>query len=116
MDIVLAVVIGIMFACGIYMILRRSMVKLILGLSLLGTTANLIIFVLGGLTRAAPPIIDQGAGVLEAPFADPVPQALILTAIVIGFGFQAFALVLVLVAYQNLKTDDIDMMTDADQL
>jgi len=110
MHTVMAIVVGGLYAAGIYLMLRRSMVKLILGLALLSNAANLLIFTAAGLTRGQPPLIPQGAAGLEAPYADPLPQALILTAIVIGFGVLAFAAVLVHVAYQSLGTDDLDQM------
>lgn len=104
----LAFIIGCLYAAGIYMILRRSLFKLILGLVLLSHGANLLIFTASGLTRAQPPIIPPGQTVTVNPSADPLPQALILTAIVIGFGVLAFALVLFHRAYQTIGTDDSD--------
>src|SRR5688572_1403240 len=95
MEIVLAIIVGLLYASGIYMMLRRSLVKLIVGLVLLGNGANLLIFLLGGLVRGKPPIIPPADNVLGEIYADPVPQALILTAIVISFGLQAFAIVLI---------------------
>jgi multicomponent Na+:H+ antiporter subunit C len=116
MEIVLAGVIGVLYAAGFYLLMRRSMVKLILGLVLLGQATNLLIFTLGGLVRGRAPIIGPEATQLAAPYADPVPQALILTAIVIGFGVQAFALVLLKRTYQAVGTDDMDAMRATDQL
>lgn len=115
MEVPLALVIGVLYATGFYMILRRSIVKLIIGLGLLGHAANLLIFTVGRVTRGHPPVIHGHAEVLEAPFADPLPQALILTAIVIGFGVQAFAIVLVKRAYQTVGTDDFDEMRSTDR-
>ena len=106
MVIVLAVLTGALYACGIYMMMRRSIVKLIIGLSLLGYGTNLLIFTVGGLTRAVPPLVPNGATVPPVPFADPVPQALILTAIVIGFGVLAFAVVLIEQTHRSVGTDD----------
>jgi multicomponent Na+:H+ antiporter subunit C len=114
MEIVLAIVIGILYAAGIYMILRRSLFKLILGLSLLGHASNLLIFVMGRLTRSAPPIIAEGAQTLKLPYSDPLPQALILTAIVIGFGVQAFAVVLIKRAHGIALVDDFDVLSTQD--
>lgn len=116
MEIILAVVIGVLFGGAIYMMLRRSMVKLIIGLGLLGHAANLLIFTIGGFRRGAPPILPDDAHGVVATYSDPVPQALILTAIVIGFGAQAFAIVLVKRLYMALRTDDIDriVLTDAE--
>jgi multicomponent Na+:H+ antiporter subunit C len=113
-SIVLAFVIGVLYAAGVYMMMRRSIVKLIMGLALLGYATNLLIFVLGGLSRGAPPVIPLGAVEPPRPFADPLPQALILTAIVIGFGVQAFATVLIKEAYQRLGSDNIDDLQGAE--
>ncbi len=114
MEIILAFVIGALYAAGLYMMMRRNVVKLIAGLAMLGYAANLLIFTISRLTRAQPPLIPEGSNLPPAPFADPVPQALILTAIVIGFGLQAFALVLIKRVYQTLGTDDLDNMTSTD--
>jgi multicomponent Na+:H+ antiporter subunit C len=111
----LAFVIGGLYAAGLYMMLRRSIVKLIIGLSLFGHAANLLIFTVAGLTRAQPPILSgPGPSAAAAAVADPLPQALILTAIVIGFGVQAFALVLIHRVVQTVGTDDLDRMKTTD--
>lgn len=112
MEIIFATVIGCLVAGGIFMILRRSLVKIILGLALLGQAANLLIFSMGGLVRQVPPLIESPAQSLAGVFADPVPQALILTAIVIGFGAQAFAIVLVKRVYAAVGSDDLDLLTE----
>lgn len=114
MTTLLAVVIGALYAAGLYLVMRRSVVKLVLGLALLGHAANLLIFTVGRLSRAAAPIVPAGAERLVPPHADPVPQALILTAIVIGFGVQAFALVLVERARRETGTDDLDALRSTD--
>jgi multicomponent Na+:H+ antiporter subunit C len=106
---------GILYAGGIYMILRRSMVKLIIGLILLGNGANLLIFLLGRIVKGKPPIIPQEASQFTDVYTDPVPQALILTAIVISFGLQSFAIVLIKRAYRLLNTDDLDNLHATDQ-
>lgn len=110
MQLLLAIAIGTLFATGLYMMLRRSLIKIVLGLGLLGNGANLLIFTVAGLVRGAPPIIPSGGKELPAGSADPLPQALILTAIVITFGVQAFALVLVYRAYQAVGSEDPDDM------
>lgn len=115
METVLAFVIGGLYAAGLYMMKRRSIVKLIIGLGLLGQAANLLIFTLGRLIRGQPALIAPDATRLIEPFADPLPQALILTAIVIGFGVQAFAVVLIKRAYQTVGTDDLDDMKTTDE-
>lgn len=115
MEALLAIVIGFLYAAGIYMMLRRSLFKLILGLVLLSHGANLLIFTAAGLTRAQAPIIPPDAAASPVPTADPVPQALILTAIVIGFGVLAFALVLFHRTYQTIGSDDPDELKVSDQ-
>ena len=94
METVLAFVIGGLYAAGIYLMLRRSLAQVIMGLSVLTNAANLLIFTVGGLTRGRPPLIPEGAEQPVGAYADPVPQSLILTAIVIGFGVLFFGMML----------------------
>lgn len=114
MEILLAIVTGLLYGAGLFMMLRRSMVKLIIGLILLGNGANILIFLLGRIAKGKPPIIPSDAKVLTDIYADPVPQALILTAIVISFGLQAFAIVLFKRVYQTIHTDDLDTVNTID--
>ncbi len=115
MELLLAIVVGILYAAGIYMMLRRSLVKLIIGLILLGNGANMLIFLLGRITKGSPPIIPAESKVFLEAYADPIPQALILTAIVISFGLQAFAIVLMKRVYQVVGTDDIDQVNNMEE-
>ncbi len=108
MEVLLALASGILYAAGIFLMLRRRLAQLIVGLGLLSNGTNLLIFTAGGLTRARPPVVPQGAERLLPPYADPVPQALVLTAIVIGFGLLAFSLVLAHRVHETLQTDDVD--------
>jgi multicomponent Na+:H+ antiporter subunit C len=114
MEILLALVVGALYAAGLYLMMRRSIVKLVMGLALLGHAANLLIFTIGRLTHNQTPLIPAGAEQIAGAYVDPLPQALILTAIVIGFGVQAFALVLLKRVYQILKTDDLQQIHEAD--
>lgn len=114
MAVLLSLLVGVLVGSGVYMMLRRSIVKLIIGLSLLSHGVNLLIFTVGGLERGDPPLIAEGAKTLTGQYADPLPQALILTAIVIGFGLQAFALVLVKAVYRSIGTDDLDQLRTTD--
>ena len=114
MTTVLAFVIGGLYAAALYLMLRRSLAQLIIGLALLTNAANLLIFVVGGLSRARPPLIPEGETQPIGPIADPLPQALILTAIVIGFGVLAFAMVLAYRADQVVASDDLDNMRTTD--
>jgi multicomponent Na+:H+ antiporter subunit C len=115
MEVLLAIMTGVLYAAGTYLILRRSIVKLIIGIILLGNGVNLLIFLLGRLTKGSPPIIPEDFDYFQEIYADPVPQALILTSIVISFGLQAFAIILVKRAYKTLKTDDLDMLNTLDE-
>ena len=108
MELLLALASGVLYAAGIYLILRRRLAQLIIGIGLLSNGTNLLIFTAGGLTRARPPVVPDGAETLVEPYADPVPQALVLTAIVIGFGLLAFSLVLAHRVHATVGTDDID--------
>jgi multicomponent Na+:H+ antiporter subunit C len=118
MHTLLAIVVGCLFATALYLLMRRNVVKLIIGLGLLTHAANLLIFVAGGVENVNPPIAahkDVPKDLQREPIANPLPQALILTAIVIGFGTQAFAVVLVHRAVQTLGTDDLDNLTTTDR-
>lgn len=116
MNVLLAVVIGGLYAAALYLMLRRNMARVIVGLALLTNATNLLIFVAGGLTRAAPPLVPEGASAPVGPVADPMVQALILTAIVIGFGLLAFTMVLAFTAYRATGTDDLDDLRQTDLL
>jgi multicomponent Na+:H+ antiporter subunit C len=121
MAVLLGLAIGCLYAAGTYMLLRRSLFKLIMGLVLLSHGANLLIFTMGlrlsraGLERQPPPIIPPSGELPVEAVADPLPQALILTAIVIGFGVVAFALVLFHRAYQSIGSDDPDDLRATDR-
>jgi multicomponent Na+:H+ antiporter subunit C len=106
MELVLAIVAGVLYASGLYLMLRRRLAQLIIGLSLLSNGSNILILSAAGVTRAKPPLVSEGVRLEQ--FADPVPQALILTAIVIGFGVLAFSLVLARRVHQSGGSDDID--------
>lgn len=116
MELTLALTVGGLYAAAIYMMMRRSIAKLIIGLVLLSHATHLLIFTVGRGVRGVPPLIAEGAEELSGLFADPLPQALILTAIVISFGVQAFALVLVKQVYQTQGTGDLDKMRNTDTL
>lgn len=108
MHTLLAIVVGALYTAGLYLMLRRSLVGLIIGLALLGHAANLLIFTAAGLTRGRAPLLVDGGP--SSGLADPLPQAVILTAIVIGFGVLAFALVLFRRGAQHTGTDDVDVL------
>jgi multicomponent Na+:H+ antiporter subunit C len=115
METFLAVVVGGLYAAGLYMMMRSNLVKLIIGLALLSHAANLLIFTMGRLIRGMPPLVLADALSPAEPFADPIPQALILTAIVIAFGVQAFAVVLVHGVHQAVGTENLGELKRADK-
>lgn len=115
-EILLAVTIGVLYGSGVYLLLRRNLLKFILALGLISNGTHLLIFTGGGLTRGSPPLIGSAAESLGAPYADPLPQALILTAIVISFGLTAFTVLLVHRAHTATGSDDPDALTTTDRL
>ncbi|MBM7622391.1 multicomponent Na+:H+ antiporter subunit C [Bacillus tianshenii] len=106
MEIVMTIVAGILIATAVYLMLSRSILRIVIGTGLLSHGAHLMILTMGGLKRGAAPLLGQEA----SSYTDPLPQALILTAIVISFGVTSFFLVLAYRAYQELKTDDMDKL------
>lgn len=110
MELIMAIVIGILFTAAVYLILSRSLLKIILGTGLLSHGAHLLLLTMGGLGGTAPPVIAEGV----TDYADPLPQALILTAIVISFGVTAFILVLAYRTYAEHQTDNMNLMKGND--
>ena len=109
MTLILAILVGFLFTVGVFLLLDRSAVRMLLGLIFLSYAATLLLFVTGGVTRGKVPLVPIGSTAPPAGAPDPIPQALILTAIVIGFGTVAFSAVLV---SRLLSTGD----DDADRL
>ena len=115
MEIILALVSGLLFVCSFYLMMRRNLLRFIIGLIILSNAVNLLIFTMGRLTPGQPPLVPHyGAEVPPVPYANPLPQALILTAIVISFGLLAFTLVLVYRNYTVGGTIDADELTAAE--
>lgn len=106
----LAFLIGAMTATAIYLMLASNLLRYLFGLILFSNAANLAIFAAGRLTRAAPPLIEAGRDAPASAVANALPQAMILTAIVIGFGLLAFALALIVESYRALGTLNADTM------
>ena len=113
MESLIAIMVGVLVATSVYLMMARNVLRFIFGLVLLSNAANLIIFAAGGLTPETPPLIAEGADTVVGA-ANALPQALVLTAIVIGFGLFAFALALVYRTYQNLGTLNSDEMRIAE--
>lgn len=107
-EVVLAVVLGVLFATGTFLVLRRDLVRVVWGVSVISQSANVYLVTMGGIGGTVP-IIGHGAANPGA-VTDPLVQALVLTAIVIGFGTTAFALVLTYRVYQEHGTLDLDDM------
>ncbi|MDQ0315104.1 Na+/H+ antiporter subunit C [Amorphus orientalis] len=114
METVLALLVGVFFMSAIYLILSRRTVRILIGVVILGNAVNLLIFTAGRLTVAVPPVIPTDLPTVAGTVANPLPQALILTAIVISFSLFAFLLILSYRAFQELGTDDVDEMRDAE--
>lgn len=114
MEALFSIVVGALFAISVYLLLSGSLIRLLLGIFVLGNATHLMIFVAGRLMRDSPPLIPDGLKVAETVIANPLPQALILTAIVISFSLFSFLLVLAYRAYQALETVDTDVMRDAE--
>lgn len=116
MTIVYAAMISVIAGVGIYMLLAQNLMRMILGIALLAAGANVLIFLSGRLGAVSPPIIPEGSEALAQTAANSLPQALVLTAIVIGFALTAFAIALAVKAYTSLNTLDTAGMTAAEAL
>jgi multicomponent Na+:H+ antiporter subunit C len=114
MEPLLAVVVGVLFSTAIYLMMQRNLVRIVIGVIILSNSVNLLIFTLGRLTRASAPLIPAGEYVPVEAIANPLPQALVLTAIVIGFGLFAFSLVLTYRTYKEIGTLDVDELREAE--
>lgn len=114
MEVLLAVLVGWLFAVAVFLMLGRSIVRYLFGLVLISNAANLAIFAAGRLTYGVPALVPAGLAAPAGAIANPLPQALILTAIVIGFGLLAFAFVLASRANEALGTVDTDQMRIAE--
>ena len=111
---IILVALGVLFAGAAFLLLRRSVVKMIFGSVVRSQAVHLLILTASGLKTGAIPFVPQGETALAATAADPLPQALILTAIVISFGVLAFTLAMALRADQTMDTDDLDEMKNTD--
>ena len=116
MEILIALLIGTLFAGGIYCLLRRSLMKIVIGIMLLSQGANLLVLAVGGLVPLTPVFSLSDSKVPPVGHADPLPQALVLTAIVIGFGLVIFTIALLLRAYDAVGSDDMNAFNQTDQI
>ena len=103
-SLVLLVVMAVLYACGVYLLLERSMTKVLLGFLMIGNATNLLIIIMAGKPGSAPLVTD---GVTAEEMTDPLPQALILTAIVITFGVSAFLMALIYRSWRLANRDQV---------
>ena len=113
MEVMLALLAGTLVAAGAYLMMSGKLLPYLFGLTMISNAANLIIFASGRRTYAAPPLVPEGAYTVNGA-ANALPQALILTAIVIGFGLLVFALTLAYRSYYVLQTTEMDEMREAE--
>jgi len=102
----MSLAIGVLFAVGVYLMLNKSLLRIILGTTLLTHGVHLLLLTMSRLKTGAPPLLSEQA----ERYVDPLPQALILTSIVISFGVTSFFFVLAYKAYQKLGTDDMEQL------
>ncbi len=108
MAVLLAILVGVLTGTGVYLLLRARTFDLVLGLTLLSYAVNLFIFLMGRIAVGRPPIVDGRLAPTLANYADPLPQALVLTAIVISFAMTALMIVIALVARAETGSDHVD--------
>jgi multicomponent K+:H+ antiporter subunit C len=108
MELLLASAIGVLTAAGVYLLLRARTFEVVVGLTLLSYAVNVMIFAMGRLSPGKPPIIRDGVATTLANYADPLPQALVLTAIVISFAMTALLLVIAVRSRAANGSDHID--------
>jgi len=116
METVLSFLVGLMTAASIYLMLSGNLIRFIFGLVIAGNTVNLLIFIAGRLSISHPPLIPEGYDISGIPMANALPQALILTAIVIGFALLTFVFILFYRTYQTLGTVDTESMRFAEPI
>ena len=108
MELVVAIAIGVLAGSGVWLLLRPRTFQVIIGLSLISYAVNMFIFSMGRLRADAAPILETGSAGNLTQYTDPLPQALVLTAIVIGFATTALFLVVLLAARGLTRTDHVD--------
>ncbi len=114
MEIVMAIAIGVLTTCGVWLVLRPRSYQVIIGLCLLGYGVNLFMFSMGRLSVDSEPVLTPGLAPTLLNYDDPMPQALVLTAIVIGFAMTALFLVVVLAQRGFAGNDHVDGQEDAE--
>lgn len=113
MEIVLAILVGVLYTAAVYMLLRRSILKFIIGIIFMSNATNLLVFLSAGIVPGKPSFVGEELS-NSAQMADPLPQALVLTAIVIGLGMVVFILALKYKFFEVTGTDDLDQLKKTD--
>ena len=114
MEVLLAILVGVLYTAGVYMLLRRSILKFILGIIFLSNATNLLVFLSAGIVPGEPVFIDE-TGDVANKLADPLPQALVLTAVVIGFGIVVYLLAVKYRLFFETRTDDLDQLKPTEE-
>lgn len=109
MELHMIILTGVLVTVAVYLLLSRNMIRMILGTAVLSHAVHLLLITMGGAADGHVPLLGESAG----PYVDALPQALILTAIVISFATTAFLLVLAYRTYQETGTDDLDRIRRA---
>ena len=109
MEIILAILVGVLYSTGVYMLLRRSMLKFIIGIIFLSNATNLLVFLSAGLVGGSPVFLSGKEDSIKG-FADPLPQALVLTAVVIGLGIVVYLLAIKYRLFNETGSDDLDQI------
>ena len=114
MEVLLAILVGVLYTAGVFMLLRRSILKFIIGIIFMSNATNLLLFLSAGIIPGNPAFVEN---VVEdtSKIADPLPQALVLTAIVIGLGIIVFTLALKFKYFELTGTDDLDQLQQTDK-
>lgn len=115
MNLILSLIVGILFSASLFLMFQKSFFKLIIGVILFGYATIFFLFTVGGATKNAPPLLVPN-GVPVDTLADPLPQALTLTAIVISIGVQLFVIVLLKKVYEEVGTEDLDDLNTTDSI
>jgi len=114
MEIILAILVGVQYTAGVYMLLRRSILKFIIGIIFMSNATNLLVFMSAGITSGSPAFLN-GSAERADQLADPLPQALVLTAVVIGLGIIVFILALKYKFFSVTGTDDLDQLKSTEE-
>jgi len=115
MNFIISLIIGLLFSASLFLMFQKSFFKLIIGVILFGYATTFFLFTVGGTTKNAPPLMYEEGASVEG-LADPLPQALTLTAIVISIGVQLFVIVLMKKVYEEVGTEDLDELNSTDSI